>query len=73
MTPLEIFTESASVLISHSLPLLFNKKVAVRVTKSLDSPNLFKQNTKIAEFSVVTPEQSKYIKLVDMAILSMIP
>ena len=31
------------------------------------------KNTKIAEFSVVTPEQSNYIKPVDTAILIMIP
>ena len=31
------------------------------------------KHTQIAEFSVVTPEQSKHIKPVDMAILSMIP
>ena len=32
-----------------------------------------KKHTQIAEFSVVTPQQSKHIKPVDMAILSMIP
>ena len=38
-----------------------------------ESPYLIKKHTQIAEFSVVTPEQSKHIKAVDMAILSMIP
>ena len=32
-----------------------------------------KKHTQIAEFSVVTPEQSKHIKPVDKAVLSMIP
>ena len=32
-----------------------------------------KKHTQIAEFSVVLPEQSKHIKTVDKAILSMIP
>ena len=32
-----------------------------------------KKHTPITEFFVVTPEQSKHIKPVDMAILSMIP
>ena len=36
-------------------------------------PYQIKKNTLIAEFSVVTPEQSKYIKPVDLAILCMIP
>ena len=39
----------------------------------MESPYLIKKHTQIAEFSVVTPEQSKHIKPVDMATLSMIP
>ena len=34
---------------------------------------LIKKNTQIAEFSLVTPEQSKHIEPVDKAIFSMIP
>ena len=48
-------------------------KKAVRVTNTTESPYLNKNHTQIAEFSVVTPEHSKHIKPVDMAILSMIP
>ena len=73
VTPLEKFTETASLLISHSMSTIIDKKVAVRVTNTLESPYLIKKHTQIAEFSVVTPEQSKHIKPVDMAILSMIP
>ena len=39
----------------------------------MESAYLKKKHTQIAEFSVVTPEQSKHIKPVDMALLSMIP
>ena len=73
MTPLEKFTETASLLISHSMSTIIDKRVAVRVTNTTESPYLIKKHTQIAEFSVVTPEQSKHIKPVDMAILSMIP
>ena len=38
-----------------------------------ESPYLIKKHTQVAEFSVVTPQQSKHIKPADMAILSMIP
>ena len=48
-------------------------KKAVRITNTTESPYLIKKNTQIAEFSVVTPEQSKFIRPVDTAILSMIP
>ena len=50
---------------------IFDKRLAVRITT--ESPYLIKKHTQTAEFSVVTPEQSKHIKPVDMAILSMIP
>ena len=73
VTPLEKFTETASLLISHSMSTITDKRIAVRVTNTTESPYLIKKNTQIAEFSVVTPEQSKHIKPVDMAILSMIP
>ena len=73
VTPLEKFTETASLLISHSMSTIIDKRIAVRVTNTTETPYLIKKHTQIAEFSVVTPEQSKHIKHVDMAILSMIP
>ena len=73
VTPLEKFTETASLLISHSMSTIIDKRIAVRVTNTRESPYLIKKHTQIAEFSVVTPQQSKHIKPVDMAILSMIP
>ena len=73
VTPWEKFTETASLLISHSMSTIFDKRIAVRVTNTTESPYLIRKHTQIAEFSVVTPEQSKHIKQVDMAILSMIP
>ena len=50
-----------------------DRRVAIRVTNTTESPYTINKNTQIAEFSVVTPEQSKFIKPVDIAILSMIP
>ena len=73
MTPVEKFTEAASLIISHSMSTIIDRKIAVRVTNTTESPYTINKNTQIAEFSVVTPEQSKFIKPVDMAILSMIP
>ena len=73
VTPLEKFAETASLLISHSMSTITDERIAVRVTNTTESPYLNKKHTQIAEFSVVTPEQSKHIKPVDMAILSMIP
>ena len=52
---------------------IIDKRLAVRVTSTTESLYLIKKHTQIAEFSVVTPERSKYIKPVNMAILSIIP
>ena len=73
VTPLEKFTETAILLISHSMSTKIDKRIAVRVTDTRESPYLNKKHTQIADFSVVTPEQSKHIKPVYMAILNMIP
>ena len=73
VTPLEKFTETASLLISHSMSTIIDKRTAVRLTNTTESPYLIKKHTQIAEYSMVTPEQSKHIKPVDMAILRMIP
>ena len=73
VTPLEKITETASLLISHSMSTIIDKRIAVRVTTTTESPYLIKKHTQTAEFSVVTPEQSEHIKPVDVAILSMIP
>ena len=58
VTPLEKFTETASLLISHSMSTIIDKRIAVRVTNTTESPYLIKKHTQIAEFSVVTLEQS---------------
>ena len=73
VTPVAKFTDTASLIISHSISTIIDRKIAVRVTNTTESPYTINKNTQIAEFSVVTPEQSKFIKPVDMAILSMIP
>ena len=73
VTPLEKFMKTESLLISHSVSGIFDKKVAVRVTNTTESPYLIRKNAQIAEFSKITLEQSKCNKPVDREILSMIP
>ena len=73
VTPVEKFTEAASLILSYSISKIINRKIAVRVTNTTESPYTINKNTEIAEFSVLTPKQSKLIKPVDTAILSMIP
>ena len=73
VTPVEKFTEAASPIISHSNSTTIDNKIAVRVTNTTESPYTINKNTQITDFSVVTVEQSKFIKPIDTAILSMIP
>ena len=72
VTSLEKFTETATLLISHTISMIIDKKVAVRVTKTTESPYTLRKERQISEFSVVTPEQSKFIRPVDRATLSVI-
>ena len=69
VTPLEKVSETASLLISHSVSTIVDR----RISNTTKSPYVITKHTQIAEFSVVTPEQSKHIKTVDMAVLSLIP
>ena len=73
VTPLEKFTETASLLISHSMSTIYDRKVPVRVTNTTETLHLIKSYIESAEFSVVTAEKSKFNKPADTAILSMIP
>ena len=73
VTPVKKFREAASLIISRSMSTIYDRKIPVRVTNTTESPYTINKNTQIAKISVVTPEQSKFIKTVDMAILSTIP
>ena len=73
LTPVEKITEAARLLKFQSLSTIFDKTTAIRITNTTESPHLTKKNTQFVEFSVVAPEQPKFIKLVDTAVLSMIP
>ena len=66
-------TETPSLLFSQSKSKIIDKKVAVRVTNTTDIPYTMRKNTPIANFSVVTPEQSTFTRPVDIAILNMNP
>ena len=73
VAPVEKPTETASLIISHSMTTTNDGKIAVRVTNTTELPYTINKSTQIAEFSVVTPDHSKFIKPVDTPILSMIP
>ena len=72
VTSLEMFTETVSLLMSHSMPTINDRKVAMRVTNTTETSYLIKRKTQIADISVVIPEQAIFNKPVVMVILSVI-
>ena len=48
VTPVEKFTEAASLKISHSMSTMIDRKIAVRVTNTTESPYTINKNTQIA-------------------------
>ena len=72
-TPVEIFAEASSLIITRSISTIIARKIAVRVSNTTISPYTINKNTRIADFSVVTPDQSKFSRPVDTAFLNKIP
>ena len=73
VTPVEKFTEAANLMMSHSISTIIDRKIALRFTSTRESPYTTNKNTQIADFPVVTPEQSKFIKPIDTVIPNVIP
>ena len=73
ITPIDQYTENATLLVSHSMSAMTNGEIPIRVTNVGETPYTLKRNTQIAEFSILTPEQSKFVKPVDTAILQVLP
>ena len=44
VTPVEKFTEAAALLLSYSISTVFDKKAAVRITNTTESPFLTKKH-----------------------------
>ena len=62
VTQVRKLTEAASLLKHHSMSTKINRKISVKVTNTTESPYSTKKKKRTAEFSVATPEQSKFIK-----------
>ena len=47
VTPVEKFTEAASIIISYSMSTIIDRKIAVRVTNTTESPYTINKNTQL--------------------------
>ena len=52
VTPVEKITEAASLITSHSILTIIDRKIAVRVTNTTESLYTINKNTQVADFSV---------------------
>ena len=68
----ESYEKTPSPLISHSMSTMIDRRIAVRVTNTTETPYLIKKNTQIAEFRAITREQSKHFESLDLATLGTI-
>ena len=73
VTQLDRFTETAGLQTSHSLSTIIDEIKAVKVINTTESFCTIKKNTPIAGISVVTLQQSKFIKPVDLVTLNISP
>ena len=73
ITPVEQHSETATLLISHSMSTITGQRSSNKSDKHRRNTYTLKKNTQVADFTVLTPEQSKFIKPVDTAILQMLP
>ena len=72
--PVEKITETASLILSHSMSIITGRKIVVRVTNTRESPYTINKNTQIAEFSAdKTRSQKKSIKMTRMKLLRLQP
>ena len=55
INPVEKIAETTSLILYHSMSTIIDRKIAVRITNTTESPYTINKNTQIADISVVTP------------------
>ena len=65
LQPSNTLTDDGDIAFCAALVTLTNGKVSVHLNNFTDSPYTIKRDTQIANFTVLTPEQMKYVKPID--------
>ena len=65
LQPSNALTDDGDIAFCAALVTLTNGQVSVHLNKFTDSPYTLKRGTQVATFTVLTPEQLKYVKPID--------
>ena len=64
------FDETATIIVAPALATPHNKRINLRIANLTDFPHTKKNHTKLAELQILRPEDTKQIRLVDVATLT---
>ena len=67
LQPSNILTDDGDIAFCAALVTLTNGQTSVHLNNFTDSPYTLKRGTQVATFTVLTPEQTKYVKPIDPA------
>ena len=70
--PLPQFDETANIIVAPALASAHNKRISIRIVNLTEFPYTIKSHTKIAELQILKPEDTKQIRPIDTAALSIL-
>ena len=70
--PLPQFDETANIIIAPALASAHNKRISIKIVNLTEFPYTIKSHTKIAELQILKPEDTKQIRPIDTAALSIL-
>ena len=70
--PLPHFDENAKLIVAPAITTARDKRVAIKTANTTDFPDTKTPHTKLAELQILKPEETKLIRAVDIAALSLL-
>ena len=70
--PLPQFDETANIIVAPALASAHNKRISIRIVNLAEFSYTMKSHTKIAELQILKPEDTKQIRPIDTAALSLL-
>ena len=70
--PLPQFEETANIIVAPALASAHNKRINIRIVILTEFPYTIKKHTKKADFQILKPEETKQIRPIDTAALSLL-
>ena len=70
--PLPQFDEKATIIVAPALATTHNKRINIRMANLTDFPHTIKNHSKLAELQILKPEDTKQIRPIDAAALTLL-